>query len=254
MVRSMIIPAQGLFILFIFMCVWWRLALITPLVRYVQTSFVLLLLMWVSSTGVMVERFLRYRVAHSQSRTFLQQVVGALHNRDLDQAIAIAGRHNRSPIAEVVASGLASFQMALPLLSDADVIDIAKRALRRSTTVTHGQLRRSLNILASIASTAPMIGVLGALLAIIDSFKGGSMTPTMRLGLYARGLAEALSPVALSLLVGVPTTWCYKYLRSEVEAFDIEVEKESLELVIYLAIILPGSRSNYLPVAKTPPC
>lgn len=234
MVRSMGRLAQGLFILLLFMCaVAWSLFHF-PLVRYIQAVFALLLLMWGWSVGDMVGRFLRYRAAHNQSRTFAQQVAEALRNLDLDQAIAIAGRNNRSPIAKVAASGLASFQAAIPLLSDAEVVETAKRALKRSEAVVHGELRRGLDILASISTTAPLVGAFGTVLGIEDSFVGCGAARSVCMAAIFERLSEALLPTALGLLVALLTVWCYRYLSSELEAFDLEMENEALKLVSYL--------------------
>jgi len=240
-VRSMGRLAEGLLVLLLFMCVWWQQGFF-PVVRYVQAVFVLLLLMAGYSVGVMVERFLRYRAAHNQSRTFVRQVGVALRTGDFDQAIAIAGRYNRSPIAKVVASGLVSFQAAMPLLCDAEMIETAIRAMRPSATVVHVELRRGFNSLASIASTAPLVGAFGTIFGIIDSFPGCSGAKSACMAATFNGLSEALLPIALGLLVAVPTQWCCKYLRNELEAFDLEMENESLELVNYLAIYL-GQRT-----------
>jgi biopolymer transport protein ExbB/TolQ len=232
--RSMGWLALGSFILFLFMCAWWWLNSFIPLVRHVQATFVLLLLMWGCSVGIIVERFLRYRVAHNRSRAFLQQVAGAMCKGDLDQVIAIAARNDRSPIAKVAGCGLASFQGAVPLLSDAAVIETAKRALRRSGRVVHGDLRRGLHILASIAFAAPLVGAFGTVVGIIDSFQGCGAARSTCMAATADGLAEALVPTALSLLLAVPTVWSYKYLHSELEAFDLEMDGESLRLTSHL--------------------
>jgi len=44
--------------------------------------------------------------------------------------------------------------------------------------------------------------------------------------------------------VAVPTLWCYKYLSSESEAFDIEVKNESLDLVNYLIVCLGRTKQG----------
>jgi biopolymer transport protein ExbB/TolQ len=241
--RSMGWLALGSFILFLFMRAWWWLNSFVPLVRYVQATFVLLLLMWGCSVGIIVERFLRYRVAHNRSRAFLQQVAGAMCKGDLDQVIAIAARNDRSPIAKVAECGLASFQGAVPLLSDAGVIETAKRALRRSVRVVHGDLRRGLHILASIAFTAPLVGAFGTVVGITDLFwRGYDMAKSAWIAFMAERLAEALAPTALSLLVAVPTVWSYKYLHSELGAFDLEMDGASLRLTNHLTNYL-GQRN-----------
>jgi biopolymer transport protein ExbB/TolQ len=242
MVRSMGRFAEGLLALLLFMFVWWRLNGLIPVVRYVQAVVVVLLLMLGYTGGIMVERLLRYRAARNQSRIFVQQVGGALLSRDFDQAIAIAGRYSKSPIAKVVASGLVSFQAAMPLLCDAKMIEAAKRAMRRSATLVHAELRRGFNPLASVASTAPLVGAFGTVFGIIDSFRGCGAERSVCMAATAGALSEALVPAALGLLVAVPTLWCCKYLRSELEASDLEMGNKPFELVSYLTIYLRQRR------------
>ena len=239
-VRSAGRLALGLLILFSLMwAVRWS-GFPFPIVRPIQAVLALLLFMGGWSVCVIVERFLTYRAAHKQSRTFVQQVAGALRNRDLDEPIAIAGRNNRSPIAKVMASGLASFQAAMPLLPDVEAVETAKRGLRRSQAVVHGKLRRGLNTLGSIANTAPLVGAFGTVLGIMNSFPGCGASRSYCMAVEAERLSEALLPTALGLLVAVPTVWCYKYLSSELESLDVETESESLTLVNSLISYLAG--------------
>jgi len=89
----------------------------------------ILFILSVYSFGVMIDRFLMYNNARKQSRLFVQQVAGALKDGKLDEAIAIAERNKKSHIAKVVATGLSEFQSASQQVSDAEVIEAAKRGL-----------------------------------------------------------------------------------------------------------------------------
>lgn len=66
---------------------------------------VMLLLMSAISIGLSAERGLRYAVARNQSRAFVQQVTAVLEEGKLDEAISIAVRNKKSPIASMVATG-----------------------------------------------------------------------------------------------------------------------------------------------------
>lgn len=238
LVRSIRILSQGLFILLLVISVWWRQALFIPLVRYIQAVDVVLLLMAGCVISVMIERSIRYGRARMQSRTFAREMAEALHDRNLDQVIAIAGRYRRSPSARVVASGLARFQAERPFLADAEVLETTQRTMKRSAGLVHEELKRGLNLLASIASSAPLVGAFGTTLGISRSFGGGAMARSTFIASTAEGIAEALLLTALSLLLGLLTTWAYNYLNSKLEAFDIEMESESAKLVNYLVIHL----------------
>ncbi len=104
----------------------------------------ILFVLSIYSFGVMIDRFLMYNNARKQSRLFVQQVAGALKDGKLDEAISIAERNKKSHIAKVVATGLSEFQSASQQVSDAEVIEAAKRGLERSVAIVHAEMKRGL--------------------------------------------------------------------------------------------------------------
>src|ERR1700683_2100176 len=123
---------------------------------------VLLFILSAWSLGVMIDRALMYSAARKQSRVFVQQVAGALRGGKLDEAISIAERTKKSHIAKVVATGLSEFQSASSQVSEAEVVEAAKRGLDRSIAIVHADMKRGLSGLATIGSTAPFGGLFGA--------------------------------------------------------------------------------------------
>src|SRR5579863_226910 len=180
-----------------------------------RSVVVILFVLSVYSFGVMIDRALMYSAARKQSRIFVQQVAGALKDGKLDEAIAIAERNKKSHIAKVVATGLSEFQSASQQVSDADVIEAAKRGLERSVAIVHAEMKRGLSALATIGSTAPFVGLFGTVVG---------------------GIAEALVTTAFGLLVAVPAVWAYNYFTNKVEAFDVEMDNSSMELINYFIL------------------
>jgi biopolymer transport protein ExbB len=197
---------------------------------------VILFVLSVYSFGVMIDRFLMYNNARKQSRLFVQQVAGALKDGKLDEAIAIAERNKKSHIAKVVATGLSEFQSASQQVSDAEVIEAAKRGLERSVAIVHAEMKRGLSALATIGSTAPFVGLFGTVVGILNAFKGISTNKATGLSAVAGGIAEALVTTAFGLLVAVPAVWAYNYFTNKVEAFDVEMDNSSMELINYFIL------------------
>jgi len=197
---------------------------------------VILFILSVYSFGVMIDRFLMYNNARKQSRLFVQQVAGALKDGKLDEAIAIAERNKKSHIAKVVATGLSEFQSASQQVSDAEVIEAAKRGLERSVAIVHAEMKRGLSALATIGSTAPFVGLFGTVVGILNAFKGISTNKATGLSAVAGGIAEALVTTAFGLLVAVPAVWAYNYFTNKVEAFDVEMDNSSMELINYFIL------------------
>ncbi len=198
-----------------------------------KTVVVILFIMSAWSVGVMIDRALMYSAARKQSRVFVQQVAGALREGKLDEAISIAERNKKSHIAKVVATGLADFQSASAQVSDTEVVEAAKRGLERSVAIVHAEMKRGLSGLATIGSTAPFVGLFGTVLGIMNAFKGIQAEKASGLSAVAGGISEALVTTAIGLGVAVPAVWFYNYFTNKVEAFDVEMDNSSMELVNY---------------------
>ncbi len=204
---------------------------------------VMLLLMSAISIGLALERGLRYSVARNQSRLFVQQVRSVLEEGKLDEAISIAGRNRKSPVASLVGAGLAEFQSGPPHASSEELIDAAERGLDRSVATIHAELKRGLSGLATIGSTAPFVGLFGTVVGIMNAFRASAPAKAAGIQGVASGISEALVTTALGLLVAVPAVWCYNYFTTKVENFDVEMENSSMELVSYLVRRAPRETS-----------
>ena len=204
---------------------------------------VMLLLMSAISIGLAVERGLRYSVARNQSRMFVQQVTPVLEEGKLDEAISIAVRNRKSPVASIVATGLEEFTSGPPHASSTELIDAAQRGLERSVATIHSDLKRGLSGLATIGSTAPFVGLFGTVVGIMNAFRASAPAKAAGIQSVASGISEALVTTALGLLVAVPAVWCYNYFTTKVENFDVEMENSSMELVSYLVRRAPRETS-----------
>lgn len=195
---------------------------------------VCLFVMSVLSIAVMVDRWLTYSSARRQSREFAPAVAGALKQGRLDEAIKIAERNKKSHLAKVVSAGLSEFQ-AHTGASDlpGDQIEASQRALERAEAIEHAELKRGLGMLATIGATGPFVGLFGTVLGIINAFQSISAEKTTGLGAVAGGISEALVTTAIGIFVAVPAVWAYNYFTGRVEAFDVEMNNSSSELIDY---------------------
>ena len=189
------------------------------------------------SIGVMIDRMIAFSAARSQSRAFAPAVAGALKQGNLDEAIKVAERNNKSHLAKVVQAGLMEFRahQAGPAGSElsGDIIDASKRALERTEAIVHAELKSGLGSLATIGSTAPFVGLFGTVVGILNAFVGIQGAKLTGLAAVAGGIAEALITTAMGLIVAIPAVMMFNYLTNRVEAFDVEMDNSSSELVDY---------------------
>lgn len=195
---------------------------------------IIMFLMSAWSIGVMIDRFIAYSGAKKQSRQFAPAVAGALREGKLDEAIKLAERYKKSHLAKVVSAGLQEFN-AHNASTDipGETIESSKRALERAQAIVHAELNRGLSGLATIGSTAPFVGLFGTVVGIINAFQGISQEKSTGLGAVAGGISEALVATAIGLFVALPAVWMYNYFNSQVEAFDVEMDNSSSELIDY---------------------
>ncbi|MGH9943559.1 MAG: MotA/TolQ/ExbB proton channel family protein [Pyrinomonadaceae bacterium] len=199
------------------------------------TVIVILLIMSMYSIAVMVERYLTYRAAKSQSREFAPRVAQALKNDRLEEAISISDKHKKSHLAMVVNAGLQEFRAHEQAAGDIsyDEIEASKRALQRAIAIKSAEFRRGLSGLATIGSTAPFVGLFGTVFGIISAFTGMKNAESAGIGAVAGGIAEALMTTALSLAVAVPAVWMFNYFTGKVDGFVIEMDNSASELIDY---------------------
>lgn len=117
-----------------------------------------------------------------------------------------------------------------------DVIAAVQRGLRRAGNEVHFELARGLPVLATIAATAPFIGLFGTVFGLVFAFRGCDAPPAVCNIAVAQGVADALLTTAAGLLVAILSSWPYNYFTQILENFDIENVLCSKELVTYLAI------------------
>ena len=186
------------------------------------------------SIGVMIDRAMAFSAARKQSRTFAPAVAGALREGKIDEAIKVAERNKKSHLAKVVTAGLQEFKAhgestEIP----GEQIEASKRALERAEAIVHAELKRGLGGLATIGSTAPFVGLFGTVVGILNAFQSISQNKATGIGAVAGGISEALVTTAIGLFVAIPAVWMFNYFTNRVEAFDVEMDNSSSELIDY---------------------
>jgi biopolymer transport protein ExbB/TolQ len=195
---------------------------------------ILLFIMSIWSLAVIIDRALYFSAARKQSREFAPKVAGALKDGRLDEAIKVADRCKKSHLAEVVTAGLQEFRsFGSGGAITEEQVESSQRALERSEAIVHAKLKRGLGGLATIGSTAPFIGLFGTVVGILNAFQQIATQKTSGIGAVAGGISEALVTTAFGLLVAIPAVMTFNYFTGKVEAFDVEMDNSSSELVDY---------------------
>ena len=193
------------------------------------------------SLGVSAERLIALARARRQSLAFARALAVSRNANWVRDALDAAGRYPHSHLARVVAAGLSTFERkrAKGLRTQAEILEAAERALERSTLLTTADLRRGIGSLATIATTAPFIGLFGTVFGIMHAFQsigkaGGGFTAV------SQGIAEALATTAFGLVVAIPAAWMFNYLTQRVERLQVEMANSSSELMDFFLDLEEG--------------
>jgi len=199
---------------------------------------VVLFIMSFWSVGVAIERIYTYNKAKEQSKLYAPQVAKHLKDGRLKEAIALSQSKDfrYSHLAKVVLAGLQEYQFQQDSQSGMgreDVLDTVRRSIQRATALTTSDLKKGVNTLATIGSTAPFVGLLGTVVGVINAFAGIGSQGSAGLGAVSAGISEALIETALGLVVAIPAVWLYNYFTGRLEYFNVEMDNSSSELVDY---------------------
>ncbi len=125
--------------------------------------------------------------------------------------------------------------MAMILLTETQIVDAVQRASERAEKGVHRQMKRGLDGLATIAATAPFLGLPATTLSIPDSFPACGAERSVCIAAVFERLAQAMMPSAIGLPIAITALWCYRYFCWQIEAFDVEMQTARLGLMNDLA-------------------
>jgi biopolymer transport protein ExbB/TolQ len=196
---------------------------------------ILMALMSIYSLWVMVERYIVFSKAKSQSLKLLGALSNLLTKGDYAQAIEVTKKYKQSHLAKVIAAGLLEFEASRRDKRIADpelAVEAARQGMDRTAMITVAELKENLGVLATIGATAPFVGLFGTVVGIINAFtgmaKGGGGIASV-----SAGIAEALFTTAGGLLVAIPAVWAYNYFQNRVDRFTVEMSNSGSEMAMY---------------------
>jgi biopolymer transport protein ExbB len=137
---------------------------------------------------------------------------------------------NSSELGAVLASGLRALNID-PRSSEIDL----RASMEDAGRVVGHRLEKSLTALATIASAAPLLGLLGTVIGMIEIFGSqGSTTGGANPAQLAQGISTALYNTAFGLIVAIPSLIFWRYFRARVDAYLLTLELSSERLLRHL--------------------
>ncbi|MBE2263391.1 MAG: MotA/TolQ/ExbB proton channel family protein [Burkholderiaceae bacterium] len=187
----------------------------------------------VLALALIIERFVSLKTARVAPPKLLDEAL-TVSRASVPSADVVSQLEQNSALGEVLASGFRALN-SNPRCSEADLRASMEGAGR---AVAH-RLERYLAALATIASAAPLLGLLGTVIGMIEIFGSqapgssglGSATNPAQL---AHGISVALYNTAFGLIVAIPSLIFWRYFRARVDGYLLTMELSSERFVRHL--------------------
>ena len=115
-----------------------------------------------------------------------------------------------------------------------------QRVIEQTINEKYSFIENRLNILATISSAAPFVGLFGTVLGIINSFQSIGTTGVTSLAAVAPGISEALVATAAGLLAAIPALMGYNYFRNQARVLTNTMRNYGMELTNRFEWIVHG--------------
>jgi biopolymer transport protein ExbB len=180
-----------------------------------------------------IERFITIRQARGSADvdSFVKSVRGFLDRNDISAAIAACDKQ-KGAVANVVRAGLgkyAEMEKMTGMEKDEKVIAIQKE-VEEATTLELPMLERNLNILATVASIATLLGLFGTVLGMIRSFAALATAGAPDSSALATGISEALINTALGIGTSALAIIFYNYFTGRIDSLTYRIDEAGYSL------------------------
>jgi biopolymer transport protein ExbB len=181
---------------------------------------------------------------------------GFWHSADFAEGLDKLGASEGNPFRSLATEGREAARHILqqdgrtsPQLHDQlDLSDWIERSLRNSLDDFTARAQSGLTVLASIASTAPFVGLFGTVWGIMNSFIGIAQTQTTNLAVVAPGIAEALLATAIGLVAAIPAVVIYNIFARMIGSYKATLGDVAAQVLLLQSRDLDLNASAVKPV------
>ena len=186
---------------------------------------ILIALCSVLAVYIVIQKCFQFHRAQVNVGELVSGLVNVLRRDGMIEAITLCD-HTPGPVARMLTSAIHAYQNG----------DDIKHALEEQSLVEVPRLESRLNVLATLAYVTPLLGLLGTVIGLAQTFhevyaSGAAIT----LPQLSKGVYMALVCTAAGLCVAIPCHIAYNYLLTRVQSFCGEMEKASAEIMYFFA-------------------
>ena len=170
--------------------------------------------------ALIIERLLYLRRSRILPANLLSEVIRVYHNGKVDDTV-IATLEKNSPLGRVLAAGLSNVDAPR---------EVMKESIEEAGRGTAHELERFLTTLGTIATLAPLMGLFGTVVGMIEIF-GAQNASGANPAQLAHGISVALYNTGFGLAIAMPALVFYRHFRALVDTFIIDMEQQAVKFV-----------------------
>ena len=175
----------------------------------------------VISVAIIAERFYSLRREVVVPNSLLGETVRHLKTSGVTQEL-ISKTGDSSPLGRVFVAGLKNL---------GNTKEAMKEAIEEAGLEVAHEMDRYLTTLGTIATMAPLLGLLGTIIGMIEIFGASTPTGITDPARLAHGISIALYNAAFGIIVAVPSLVFYRHFRSTVDSLIVQMELQAVKLV-----------------------
>ena len=178
--------------------------------------------------ALVIERLLSLRTPRNVPATLLDEVM-AVSRTSLPPMDVVNKLAENSVMGQVLAAGLRAV-IVEPRITERSLRQTFESAGRAAAQ----QLERYLNALGTIAAAAPLLGLLGTVVGMIEIFGSQAPSGASNPAALAHGISVALYNTAFGLIIAIPALMFYRYFRGVVDNHLLNLEQAAERMVPHL--------------------
>lgn len=191
--------------------------------QYGGWIMIILALMLAWAVYIFVERMLTIKDATKEDKSFMDRIRDYIHEGKIDSALNLCHETN-TPSARMVEKGIS--RIGRPM-QDVQV------AIENVGNLEIGNLEKNLVIMATIAGGAPMLGFLGTVLGMVQTFYNMSQNAggIIEMSALSEGMYQAMVTTIGGLIVGILAMFAYNFLVARIDRVVRGLESRTLEFM-----------------------
>jgi len=180
-------------------------------------------LLSVVAVAIVIYDFMMLNVNKLAPSWLFNEVMRKLEGRDFSAAKTLCRKENHTIISKIVLAGL---ERRNPL------DDTAREAMEGIARIELASLWQNISYLSDIVAVAPLLGLLGTVLGMIQAFHAVPLqSASMKTTLLAAGISKAMVATASGLVVAIPALIAYSYFRGKVQQVVNMIEIYSTDII-----------------------